>query len=320
MLAAVGIAVTMLLAAGAAFSAEFPRRPVRIVVPFVPSGGADIVARTLGNALSETWSVPIVIDNRPGAGGNLGTHLVAAAPPDGYTLLMGNVGPMAINPTLQRPLPYDPTKDFSPVSFLVDYPNVLVVGMAGPKTVAELIERARSSPGKLTFASAGIGSSTHLAAELLKIRANVDVRHIPYKGGAQALIDVISGQVTMYFSSVIGALPHVKNERLRALAVTSRARSQVAQEIPTIAEIGYPGFEAVNWQALFAPARTPRNLVALLNREVAATMRVPAVERSLLSQGAEPAAGTPEALARYLNSEIEKWERVIRTAGVRADA
>ena len=224
---------------GATLAADYPSRPIRFVVPYPPSGAADIVARILAQKLGDALGATVVVDNRAGAGGNLGTDLVAKAAPDGYTLLMGNVGPLAINVSLVKRLPYDPLKDLAPVSFMVVYPNVLVVNPSLPvKSVSELIAFAKARPGQLSYGSAGTGSSTHLAAELFKSMAGIEMAHVPYKGGGQAVIDVMSGQVQLYFSSMLGALPHLKSGKLRALAVTGSKRSRAAPELPTIADAG----------------------------------------------------------------------------------
>jgi len=260
-----------------------------------------------------------MVDNRAGAAGNLGTSLIASASPDGYTILMGNVGPLAINPTLYKQLPYDPLKDFLPVTFLVAYPNILVTHPSGPASVKDLVALARSHPGKLTFASSGTGSSTHLAAELLKSMAQVSMTHVPYIGGGQAVIDVIAGQVNIYFSSVPGALPHIKSGKLRALGVSSLKRSSAAPDVPTVAESGYAGFEAINWLGLLVPARTPASIVSRLNADVLRVFQQPDVEQKLLAQGGEPATGTPEAFASYIKSETAKWARVIKASGAKPE-
>lgn len=313
------LACVLSLVASDGAAADYPKRPVRFIVPYVPGGAADIVGRMLAQKLTDTWGIPMVVDNRPGAGGNLGTSLVASASPDGYTLLMGNVGPLAINPTLDKQLPYDPLKDFAPVTFLVAYPNVLVTNPSGPSSVKELVALAKSQPGKLTFASAGTGSSTHLAAELLKSMAQVNMVHVPYKGGGQAVLDVMSGQVNIYFSSVLGALPHMKTGKLRALAVTSARRSSAAKNVPTMAESGFPGYEAINWVGVLAPARTPVPIIARLNSDIVGIFRQADTEQRLIALGGEPAAGSPDAFAKYMKSEISKWAKVIKESGVQPE-
>ncbi len=317
--AALQVLALNVFTAAAASGTEFPSRPVRLVVPFVPGGAADIVGRMVGQKLSDMWSVPVVVDNRAGAAGNLGTSLVARASPDGYTVLMGNVGPIAINPTLYRNLPYNSIRDFQPVTLLVAYPNILVTHPSGPASVKDLVALARSQPGKITFASSGRGSSTHLAAELLKSMAQVDMIHVPYKGGGQAVIDVMSGQVNIYFSSLLGALPHIKNGKLRALGVSSLKRSSAVPEVPTVAESGYPGFEAINWLGLLVPARTPASIVTRLNSDTLRVFQQPDVDKRVRAQGGESAAGTPESFARYIRSETVKWAKVIKASGVKPD-
>jgi tripartite-type tricarboxylate transporter receptor subunit TctC len=233
---------------------------------------------------------------------------------------MGTGGPLAINASLIAQLPYDPIGDFAPISLLVVYPNVLVVHPAMPaKSVAELVAYAKARPGQITYASAGTGSSTHLGAELLRSMAKIDIVHVPYKGGSQAIVDVMAGQVQLYFSSVLGALPHVKSGKVRALAVTSARRSRAAPELPTIAESGFPGYEASNWVGLLVPAATPAAIVARLNRELVRGFNDSGVHEKIAAQGGEAETGTPAAFAAYLRSEIAKWARVIKDAGVRAD-
>lgn len=306
--------------AATTFAADYPSRPIRFVVPYPPSGAADIVARIVAQKLGDSLGATVVVDNRAGAGGNLGTDLVAKAAPDGYTLLMGNVGPLAINVSLFKRLPYDPLKDLAPVSFMVAYPNVLVVNPSLPaKSVSELVALAKSRPGQLSYASAGTGSSTHLAAELLKSMAAINMAHVPYKGGGQAIIDVMAGQVHLYFSSMLGALPHVKSGKLRALAVTGTRRSRAAPELPTVAESGFPGYEANNWVGLLVPAGTPAAVILRLNREIVRIFGQPDVQERLAAQGGEAETGTPEKFADYLRAEIKKWAKVVTSSGAQVE-
>ena len=314
--------ILMLAAAfpGATLAADYPHRPIRFVVPYPPSGAADIVARILAQKLGDALGATVVVDNRAGAGGNLGTDLVAKAAPDGYTLLMGNVGPLAINVSLSKRLPFDPLKDLAPVSFMVVYPNVLVVNPALPaKSVSELIALAKARPGQLSYGSAGTGSSTHLAAELFKSMAGIEMAHVPYKGGGQAVVDVISGQVQLYFSSMLGALPHLKSGKLRALAVTGSKRSRAAPELPTIAESGFPGYEANNWLGLMVPAGTPAAIIMRLNREIVKIFAQPDMLERLAAQGGEPETGSPEKFAEYIRSEIRKWAKVVKSSGAQVE-
>ena len=301
-------------------AADYPSRPIRFVVPYPPSGAADIVARILAQKLGDALGATVVVDNRAGAGGNLGTDLVAKAAPDGYTLLMGNVGPLAINVSLSKRLPYDPLKDLAPASFMVVYPNVLVVNPSLPvKSVSELIALAKARPGQLSYGSAGTGSSTHLAAELFKSMAAIDMAHVPYKGGGQAVIDVMSGQVQLYFSSMLGALPHLKSGKLRALAVTGSKRSRAAPELPTIAELGFPGYEANNWLGLMVPAGTPVPIILRLNREIVKIFEQPDMHERLAAQGGEAATGSPEKFAEYIRAEIRKWAKVVKSSGAQVE-
>jgi tripartite-type tricarboxylate transporter receptor subunit TctC len=289
-------------------------------VPFPPAGGGDIVIRLIAQRLSEITGQPVVVENRAGAGGNVGSDAVAKAPPDGYTLLMANVAPMAINVTLYAKLPYDPVRDFAPITLVASFPNVLVVHPSLPaRSVAELAKLARARPGQLTYASAGSGSTTHLSAELFKTMAGLDMVHVPYKGGGPALTDVLGGQVTMYFGALPGALPHIRSGRLRGLAITSARRSVGVPQFPTMAESGFPGYEADTWIGAVAPAGTPASAINRLHEEISRILNAPDIRERLLSQGAEPLTNTPEQFAAYIKSEIVKWARVVKASGARAD-
>ncbi len=298
----------------------YPTKPIRFIVPYPPGGAADIVARAIAQKMSEPFGVPVIVDNRSGAGGNLGTDLAAKATPDGHTLLMGNVGPLSISVSLNRKLPYDPLTDLAPVSLMVIYPNVLVIHPSLPaKSISELVTHAKTRAKPLAYASAGTGSSTHLAAELLKSMAGIDMLHIPYKGGGQAIVDVIAGQVPMYFSSALGALPHIKSGKLRALGVTSAKRSRAIPDLPTIAEAGFPGYEAVNWVGLLVPARTPTAIITRLNGEIVRIFRQPDVEERLAAQGGEAETNTPAQFAAHIRAEIKKWSQVVKASGMQAE-
>jgi tripartite-type tricarboxylate transporter receptor subunit TctC len=302
-----------------ALGEDYPSRPVRFIVPFTAGGGGDIIIREIAQRLTARVGQSVIVDNRAGAGGSVGTELAARSPPDGYTLLMANVAPMAINVSVYKKLPYDPAKDFSPITLLASFPNVLVVHPSVPAgSLAQLVALARARPGQLTYASAGAGSTTHLAAEFFRGQAKIDLIHVPYKGGGSALIDLLAGQVTMYFGSMPAALPHIRSLRLRALGVTSLARSAAAPDIPTVAESGFPGFEAVTWIGAVAPAGVPRNIVTRLNTELADIMRAPEVRDKLLAQGAEPMTDAPEHFGAYIKSEIGKWASVVKLAGITA--
>ena len=307
------------LAANVPMAQDYPSRPVRFIVPFTAGGGGDLIVREVAQRLTARVGQSVVVDNRTGAGGNVGTELAARAPADGHTLLMANVAPMAINVSVYRKLPYDPARDFAPLTLLASFPNVLVINPALPaRTTAELIAYARTQPRALTCAISGAGSTTHLAGEFFRSKAKIELIHVPYKGGAAALIDLLAGQVDMYFGALPAALPHVRTGRLRALGVTSLARSGAAPDIPSIAEAGFPGFEAVTWIGAVAPAGTPAAIVARLNRELVDIMRVPELREKLLKEGAEPQTNSPAQFASYIRSEIAKWAEIVKLAGITA--
>ncbi len=299
---------------------DFPVRPIRVIVPSTAGGSVDTLARMIGSRLSERWGQQVVVDNRAGAGGIIAGEITAKSPPDGYTLIMATVAAMATNVSLSRKLPYDPVRDFAPITLVASQQLVLLVnpGVAA-KSVGELIQLAKSKPGQLTFASAGNGSGGHLSGELLKILANIDITHVPYKGIAPALVDVISGQVTMTFASVISGLPHVKSGKTRALAVTGSHRSPAAPELPTMIESGVRGYESSTWYGLLAPKATARPTIMKLNREVVSILNLPEVRSHLLTEGAEPVGNTPEQFGEFIKSEIAKWGKVIRAAGLRSE-
>ena len=300
-----------------ALGQDYPAKAVRFIVPFVAGGGGDMIVREVAQRLTPRLGQSVIVDNRAGAGGSLGTEIAARAPADGYTLLMANVAPMAINVSVYRKLAYDPVRDFAPITLLASFPNLLVLHPSVPaRTVGQLVALARARPGQLTYASAGAGSTTHLAAEFFRGQAKIDLIHVPYKGGGAALIDLVAGQVTMYFGSMPAALPLVQSQRLRALGVTSLMRSAAASDIPTIAETGFPGFEAVTWIGAVAPAVVPQAIVTRLHGELAQIMQAPDLRAKLLAQGAEPLTNTPEHFAAYIRSEIGKWATVVKLAGV----
>ena len=302
--------------ARAAGADDYPSKAIRIVVPFAPAGGGDIVVRLVAQKLTELTHQAVVVDNRSGAGGNLGTAVVANAAPDGYTLVMANVAPMAINVSLDKNLPYDPRKDFAPITLLASFPNVLVVKPSlGVTTFSQLVDLARKDPGKYSFASAGSGSTTHLAGELLKSAAHIDLVHVPYRGGGPAITATVAGEVSMYFASLPAALSYMKNGQLLGLAVTSSKRWDTAQEIPTVAENGFPGFEAVTWIGLAAPAGTPEPIVAKMNTLIGQIMHDPQVAAKVRELGAEPLTNTPQEFADYIKSEVDKWAVVVKASG-----
>jgi tripartite-type tricarboxylate transporter receptor subunit TctC len=299
---------------------NYPTKPIRFVVAFPPGGGTDILARTIGQKLGERFGQQVIIDNRGGAGGNIGTDIVAKAIPDGYTILMGSVGPLSINASLMGKLPFDPIKDLAPVTLCDATPNVLVLNPAvAANSVKELIALAKSRPGQLIFASSGLGTPAHLAGELFDTLAGVKMVHVPYKGGVVALTDLMAGQVQLMFSTMPPALPHIKAGKLKALAVTSARRSPAAPELPTIAEAALPGFEATTWHGVVVPARTPAAIIAKLNAEIVKILHSRDVRERLSSQGAEPVGDTPEEFAAYIRAETVKWAKVVKESGARAD-
>lgn len=304
---------------GTAFSQPYPNKAVRIVVPFPAGGSADTLSRTIGQKLTTKWGQQVVIDNRTGAGGNIGTDVVAKSTPDGYTLLM-TPSSIASNPSLYRKLTYDPIKDLTPVAEIAWTPNILVVHPSVPaNSVKELIALAKSRPGKLNYASGGNGATNHLAGELFKGMTGINMVHIPYKGNPIAVLDVLAGQVEVMFDFMITSLPHVKAGKLRALAVTGATRSPQLPDMPTVAEAGVPDFEAGTWFAVFAPAGTPPVIVKQLNSDIVNVLNLPEVKERFYQLGAEPRSGTPEQLAALLKRDMTKWAKVIQDAGIRFD-
>ena len=299
---------------------NYPARPVRLSVPFPAGGTTDILARAIAQKLSEGLGQQFVVDNRPGAGGNIGADFVAKAPPDGYTLLMGTVGTQAINTSLYAKMPYDAAKDFAPVVLVAGVPNVLVVNTALPvRTVADLVKLAKEKPGTINFASSGNGTSIHLSGELFKVMTGVQMSHVPYKGSAPALVDLIGGQVQVMFDNLPSALPHVKSGKLRAVAVTSTKRAPALPDVPTIAESGVPGFEATSWFGILGPAGTPRDVVTKIDAEANKALQSSEMKEKLLSQGAEAAGGSPEQFGDYIKSETVKWAKVVKESGAKVD-
>ena len=298
----------------------YPNRTIRLVVPFPAAGTTDILARAAAQKLTEAFGQSVVVDNRPGAAGNIGSDLVAKSAPDGYTLLMGTVGTHAINPSLYSKMPYDHVKDFVPVVLVAGVPNVLVVNPALPvNSVADLIKLAKDKPGQINFASSGSGTSIHLSGELFKTMAGVDITHVPYKGSSPALVDLIGGQVQIMFDNLPSALPQIKAGKLRAIAVTSLKRAPVLPDVPTISESGLPGFEASSWFGVLAPAGTPAPIVARINAEINKWLQSAEAREKLLSQGAEAAGGTPEQFAHHIRAESEKWAKVVKASGAKVD-
>jgi tripartite-type tricarboxylate transporter receptor subunit TctC len=315
----VGAALTATAAGAALAQTGYPNRPVRLVVPSSAGGGTDIIARIITPRLSERLGQQVVIDNRPGAGTMIGGEIAAKAPPDGYTLLMG-ISTLATNPVIYKKMPYDALRDFAPITLAVVAPNILVVHPSLPvKTVKELIAFARAHPGQLNFGSAGSGTNPHLTMELFLSMAKLKMVHIPYKGSAPAIIDMLAGQTAVMAATILTGMPHARSGRLRALAVTSAQRSAAAPEIPTIAEAALPGYEAVQWYGVLAPAQTPREIVARLHDEIARILHLPEVKQRFVSDGADPVGNTPEEFARFIRAETGKWAKVARDAGIKPE-
>ena len=312
-----------LVAAASPFAsaqAPYPHQPIRIVVPVPPGGATDIMARAVAQRLTEAWNAQVFVDNRPGAGGNVGAELVAKAPSDGYTLLMGTVGTHAINGSLYPRMPYDAMKDFAPIVLVAAVPNVLEVNPALPvNSVAELIAYAKANPGKLNFASSGSGTSIHLSGELFKVMAGVQMTHVPYKGSAPALTDLMGGQVQLMFDNLPPSLPQIKAGKLRALAVTTATRAPALPDVPTIAEAGLPGYESSSWFGLLAPAGTPRDIVVKLNAEIAGWLATPEAKEKLTAIGAIAMGGSPEDFAKHIAAETTKWAGVVKASGAKVD-
>jgi tripartite-type tricarboxylate transporter receptor subunit TctC len=300
-------------------AAEYPVRSIRYIVPQGAGGSSDTLARLVTQKLSENLGQQVVTDNRPGATGNIGTEIAARANPDGYTLLQVATS-LATNPALSVKMPFDPIRDFAPITLLSQSPNLWIAHPSLPaRNMRELIALAKMHPGDINYSSSGTGSSQHLAGELLKSLAHIDIVHIPYKGSPPALIDLLGGRVVLMCSTIAPAMPLVKSARLRALAVTSLKRSAAAPEIPTVAESGLPGYEATAWQGVLAPAGTPRDIIVKLNAELVRVIQLPDVRKQLAEQGYEPAGNTPEQFAEYIKTEIAKWTKVIKAAGLKAE-
>jgi len=317
-LARILAAAALALAAGSALAQAYPSRPVRLVVTFPTGGAPDILARLFSDKAQ--LGQPVVVDNVPGAGGNIGADRVAKAAPDGYMLVMGTVGTHSINGALYAKMPYDMVKDFTPVAMVASTPNLLVVNNDLPvKNVQELIAYGRANPNKLSFGSPGIGTSIHIAGELFKSMTGVQMTHVPYKGRQFAIPDLVGGQIQLMFDNMPSALPMAKEGKIRALGQTGAKRSPAAPDVPTVAEQGLPGFEATSWFALFAPANTPREIVARLNAEVQRVYRLPDVQERLKTLGLDAVLSSPEELARYQQAEIAKWAKVVKESGAKAE-
>lgn len=313
------IGVLLVLAATVSLAQPYPSRPVRVIVPAAAGGGADIVARAIGQKLSETWGQQIVVDNRTGAGSIIGTDLAAKATPDGYTVML-TTSALAVGDAVYKKLPYNTLRDFQAVTQVVAQSNVLVVHPNVPvRSVKELVALAKSRPGQLNYGSAGIGTSNHLAGELLKMLAGVDVVHVPYKGVPQAVTDLLGGHLHFQFGSPVSVLPHVKSGKLRLLAVTTPYRSPGLPDVPTVAEAGVPGYEFTGWMGVLAPTGTPQNIVRNLHQEIARIVRLPDLKQRFAADAADTVGSTPEEFSAYLKAEIARWTKVAEKAGIRQD-
>ena len=318
----VNVAAALAVAAvsGLALAQSYPSKPVKIVIPFVPGGPSDTVGRAIGSKFQEFLGQPAIVENRPGANGAIAAELVARSDPDGYTILVGSIGVFSINAALHKDLRYHPVRDFAPITLAVTTPNVLVTKLDFPaKTVKELVEYARKNPGRISYASSGAGSSDHLTAELFKQMTNTFGVHIPYRGGAAVVTDLLGGQVEASFQNLGTVATQIRAGKIRALAVTANSRASALPEIPTMAEAGFPGLVVTSWQAAAAPARTPREIVAKLNDAAVKALRSPEIRERLTSIGFDVAASTPEEFGRFMQDEVERWTRVVQKGGIRPD-
>ena len=319
-LLSIAFAASMALAAAPAAAQSYPSKPIRILVGFSPGGGTDVMARLIVQKLTEAWNAQVVVENRPGAGGVLAADLTAKAAPDGYTLMIGHVNSHGIAPAAMSKMPYDAARDFAPIILIGTTPNLLVANAGtGAKTLDDIVRAARANPGKLTFGSAGNGSSQHLATEMFKLAAKVDVLHIPYKGSGQMIPDLIAGQIGYSFDTMTAITPHVKSGKVTPIATTRLKRSPAYPNLPTVAELGYPGFDVSTWYGLMAPAGTPVEIVTRLNREVERILTLPDVKEKLNSVGAEDGGGSPEQFGKFVRDEIAKYAKIVKEAGVKLD-
>jgi tripartite-type tricarboxylate transporter receptor subunit TctC len=313
-------AALLVCAAGLASAQNYPTRPIQFIVPFPPGGGNDTVARAIAQQASPALGQPIVVDNRPGAGGIIGADAAAKAAPDGYTIFLGGVATHAVNPHLHPKLSYDPIKDFAPITLVASAPSVLVVHPSVPaQTIKEFAAYARANPGKLNYASNGNGSSSHMAAVLYETNAGVKMTHVPYKGVGPALTDLMSGRIELMFNSIVAILPHIQAGKLRALAVTSKKRSSLLPDVPTIAESGWPEYEAGSWYGILAPAGTPPAIVSRLHTEIVKALKHPEVEKRLAGEGADVIGSTPQEFAAHIKSELARMGQAIKAAGVKLE-
>jgi len=311
------LALVLLACMFPATGQPYPTKPIRFLVPFPPGGGTDTMARTFGQKMTERLGQPVVIDNRPGAGGNIGAETAARALPDGYTIFLGGVGSHGINPNLMHKPPYDAIKDFAPVSLIASAPMLVIVPLSLPaKSMNDLVQLAKARPGELNFASSGAGTIAHLAAELLNSMAKIKLEHVPYKGTGPALTDLLGGRVHVMFNSTVSVMPQMRAGKVRALAMTAAKRSPALPDLPTVAESGVPGYEAASWYGVLAPAKTPRAIVMKLNSEVAHIAQLPEVRERLAADGADPGGNSPEEFGAYIRGELARWKVVIEQAKI----
>jgi len=313
-------ALALLLAQAAFAQGGFPNRTITMVVGFAPGGGTDSVARVVAKKMGDSVGQTVIVENKAAAGGTVATHQVAKSPPDGYTILLGSVGSIAVWPHLNPKLPYDPLRDLAPITMAVEFPNVIVVNSTLPaKTLSEFVAAAKAKPGTIGYGSSGVGGIGHLAGALLALTAGIDIVHVPYKGGGPAMQDLLGGQIPAMVATPVTALPHVKSGKLRALATTGAARPAMMPDVPTVAESGYPGYEATNWYAYYAPAGTPKDVLARLHKELVDALNAPDVREQLDRQGVEAKPGTPEELTKYMERELATWGRVVKAAKIQAN-
>ena len=318
--AAAGALVALSSTALAQGAANYPTKQVRIVVPFAPGGTSDVLARAIGQKLSEAWKQPVVVDNKPGAGGNIGADLVAKAEPDGHTLLLLDLGTLTISPSIFPKMAYDPLKDLAPITTVAVSPHALVVHPSVPvNSVKELIAWAKANPGKLNFASAGNGTAVHLAGEQFKMMTGIEMVHVPYKGGAQALTAMVGGEVNMTLNGLLATLPHIKSGKLKALAIAGKTRSQALPDLPTVEEAGVKGFQSGSWQGLLATGGTPKDVVAKINAAVVQVLRTPEIKERMAGQGADVVGDSPEQLTTFLREETVRWTKIVKDANVKVE-
>lgn len=308
----------LMLASATCIAQAYPTKSIRLIVPFPPGGSTDLVARVVAQKMSDAWSQQVVVDNRPGANGMIGSDLVAKANPDGYSIVLGTIGPMAINASLYK-MPYDIVNDLAPISYTANIANVLVVHPGVAKDVKELLAVAKAKPGSLTFGSSGTGGAPHMAVELFKLLAKVNVVHVPYKGGGPAMTDLVGGQISASFASMPSAIPFIKSGRLRALGVSADKRSPALPDVPTVSEAGVKGFSVLDWQGIFGPAKTPPEIVNKLNAEVVRILALPDVVERLTGAGVEIRTSTPKQFGDFVRAEIKKWANVVKEAGVKVE-